>query len=302
MAVVQCKVDIPAVSGLEDQQITVGREFYLKCTGEWPRGLNPDKVRIASGEAIKYQLKLLGFEFRNPNEADLKVTSYLAGPHQFANLVVTDDAQSVELESIKFEVQSVLPKGEKVEPYGAIGPATIPVPLLYWLVLGGSILLVGLLIGLRVWRYQQRKAMLERLKEHDLAATPIQQFHQSMRKLQRTNFAFYGKEAPIEDLQSGTEDLDKMFKIYLSRRLRVPAFEWNERLVLADIRRYHRKLYDEYAVKLRDLFNEFAKAKASVKTLKSHDLIQLSESLRKTLERIERALSDDEQSRGGGRR
>jgi hypothetical protein len=303
MAAIQCKVDIPAVTGLQDSQLTVGREFFLNCSGDWPRTFKPDYARLEPvAEGAKYELKLLGFEFRTPTEADLKVTSYLAGPHRFPNLVVTDGALRVELGNVQFQVQSVLPTdGEKVEPYGPIGPAQIPIPLLYWLFLLGVLLFVAGFVGLRIWRYQQRKAMLERLKKHDLALSPIQQFHQSMRRLQRENPAFYGKEATPEELRAGVDELVRMFKVYLSRRLRVPAFEWNERLVLNDIRRYHRALFEESSKKIRDLFEEFKKAGVASQSLKSRDVIQLSETLRKTLEGLERFLDSEEQNVRGGR-
>jgi hypothetical protein len=302
MAGIQCKIDIPQARGLEDSQLTVGREFYLNCSGDWPRTLKQDNLHFEDAENIKYNLKLLSFEFRNPSTADLKVTSYLAGQHKFPNLIVTDGELKVELGAVEFKVETVLPQdGEKVEPFGPMGPAQIPIPLLYWLILLGALLLTAGYAGLRFWRFQQRKAMLERLKEHDVALTPIQQFHQSMRKLQRANPVFYGKEASSEELNSGVDELTRMFKVYLSRQLRVPAFEWNDRLILKDIRKYHRSLFDEYSRKIQTLFTEFKKAQSSGANLKAQDVSQLAESLRKTLESVDRFIVDNEQNHRGGR-
>jgi hypothetical protein len=291
MAGIQCKVDIPKLPGLDDASLTVGREFYLNCTGEWPKDLQQDKLSFSGDENLKYQIKLLGFEFRTPNDADLKVVSYLPGEHKLPNLVLTDGAQKLELGPVEFQLQSVIQQGEKVEPFGPMGPATIPVPLFYWIFILAVVVFLGLAGALRVWRYQQRRAMLLRLKQHESALTPLQEFHQSMRKLQRVNPAFYDREATAEEFRQGLDELSRMFKMYVSRRLSVPAFEWNERLILADLRRYHPQIFTDYSRKIRDLFGEFKKAEGANAKLHSKDVVQLSESLRKVLENIEKSLN-----------
>jgi len=306
MAAIQCSVDIPKVSGLEDQQLTVGRVFYLNCTGDWPKTLKQDQLHFEGDANLKYQVKLLKFEFRSPTEADLQVTSYLAAKHQLPNLILTDGEQKVELGPVQFQVQSILPpqdKGEKVEPYGPFGPATIPVPALYWLVLVGAIAFVGILVGLKIWRFNQRRSMLERLKQHDSALSPLQEFHQSMRKLQRANPVFYGKEASREELRQGVEELSRMFKVYISRRLRVPAFEWNERLIVKDIRDYHPHIFAEYSRRIHELFREFKKAQDHSQKLHEKDVSQLAEALRRVLEGVEKLMSQEETAgeRGGKR-
>jgi len=309
----QCNVDIPKISGLEDGQLTVGREFYLNCKGEWPKDLQQDKLHFTGDENMKYVLKVLGFEFRSPEEADIKVTTYIAAKVQIPQLVITDGAKNVELGPVQFEVQSVLPKPEAgvaqipgqqqapPEPFGPMGPAVIPIPMLYWFALLGSIAFVVVLIALRIWRHNQRREMLVRLKEHDVALSPLQEFHQSMRKLQRGNAVFYGKEATADELRDGVKELSRMFKVFMSRRLRVPAFEWGERLILGDVRRYHPVVYSEYDKKIRSLFNEFRKAESSNVKLASGDVSQLAESLRKTLEGIETLMNREESAKKGNR-
>lgn len=310
MVAVQCNVDIPNVSGLEDHQLTVGREFYLTCKGEWPKTLKQDSLSFVGDENLKYQIKLLGFEFRSPEEADIKVTSYIAAKHQFPQLILTDGEQKVELSlaqaagqiPIQFAVQSVLPpqgqgtqgQPEKVEPFGPIGPATIAVPVLYWLVLLGVLAFAGILGALKLWRHHQRREMLLGLKDHEAALSPLQEFHQNMRRLQRANPVFYGKEATPEELRQGVAELSRMFKVFVSRRLKVPAFEWNERLILKDLRRYHFFVYEEYSKKIHALFSEFHKAENSAAKLSAHDVSQLAESLRKTLEGIERLMAREQ--------
>lgn len=293
----QCQIDTPVVKGLEDFVLTVGREFYLNCKGDWPKTLHQDKLSFAGEGNQKYLLKLLKFEFRNPQEADLKVTSYTAGTFKWPNLILQDGTQNVELGPVAIEVHTVLPKGEKVEPYGPMGPATIPVPLLYWLMFLAVIVIAISMVSMRFYRRFQRRKMLERLKEHDAAMAPLPQFHQSMRKLQRGNAVFYGQVANAEELRQGMAELFRMFKVYLSRRLRVPAFEWNEKLILKDIRQYHPLVYQDYGRKVGELYKEFKKAENPAQPLQSGDVVQLSETLRKTLEGVEQSL---EHKSGGG--
>ncbi|MBC7372251.1 MAG: hypothetical protein H7326_11835 [Bdellovibrionaceae bacterium] len=301
MSGIQCKIDIPKVSGLDDGVLTVGREFYLNCEGEWPRTLVQEKLHFEAPPEQKYVLRLMKFEFRTPTQADLTVTSYIAGDVKIPNLILTDDTQKLELGPVDFQVKSVIKQGEKVEAFGPIGPATIGIPFLYWILLLATIGIVIFAIVLRVWRASQRRAMLERLKQHDSALTPIQEFHGSMRKLQRANPVFYGKDATSEELRAGIEELARMFKVYISRRLSVPAFEWSERLILNDIRRYHAEIHAENSRKIHDLFTEFKKAQGSTEKLNGKDVTQLSESLRKNIEAIERQLNAEPTGKRGSR-
>ena len=298
MASFQCKIDIPKVAGLDDGVLTVGREFYLNCEGEWPKNLLQEKLHFAAPPEQKYVLRLMKFEFRTPTQADLTVTSYIAGEIKIPNLILTDETQHLELGPVDFQVKSVIQQGEKqgekTEPFGPIGPATIGIPFFYWMILFAAIGIVTVSIVLRIWRASQRRAMLERLKQHDSAMTPIQEFHGSMRKLQRANPVFYGKEVGNEVLRAGIEELSRMFRIYLSRRLRVPAFEWSERLIMKDIQSYHGIIFNDHARKIRDLFTEFKKAQGSAEKLHSKDVTQLSESLRNALEGIEKAINAEE--------
>jgi len=310
----QCNLDIPKISGLEDNQLTVGREFYLICKGDWPKDLIQEKLHFSGDETMKYALKMRGFEFRSPEEADIKVVSYLAGKVQIPQLILTDGVKTVDLGQHAFQVESVLPKPEaggglmpgqeqqqQPKPFGPVGPATIPVPILYWLVLVGAVVFVVMVVALRSWRFNQRRAMLQRLKEHDVAISPMQELHQSMRKLQRANAVFYGKEASEAELQEATKELSRMLKVYVSRRLSVPAFEWSERLILNDIRKYHPPVFAEYGTKLRTLFTEFKKAESPQAKLTANDVSQLAVSLRKTLEGVERVLNQAVTEKKGAR-
>lgn len=296
MAAVQCKVEIPAVEGLQENTLTVGREFILSCEGEFPRDLQAEKMQILLKPEEKYNIHLLNFEFRNPTTADLKVTAYRAGEFQFKDLQVTDGAQTLSLGPLAYKVATVIqppePKpGEeqpaKQEPFGPMGPAPLSVPMLYWAILAGVIGLVILLILTKVYRVIQRRSMLEKLREHDSALSPLSQFHQNLRRLQRKNPVFFGVTAQNSDLQEAFEELNKGFLLFLTRQYKVPAMEWNERLVLKDIKKYHHKVYAEFGPDLKKLYKEFGHGAKDKQKLADTDILNIARHTRMLVEKME---------------
>lgn len=294
MATIQCKAEIPAVQGLKDNELTVGREFLLVCDGDFPKDLAQEKLQFVIKPEEKYQIHLLGFEFRSPTQADIKVTAYKAGNFQYQDLQLTDGTQVLSLGPIQYVVESVLPKPEpgqpetKQEPYGPVGPASMSVPMLYWALLAGFIGLVILIFIGKIYRVVQRRNMLERLKEHDSALTPLAQFHQSFRRLQRVNTVFFGAKAEKEHIFQCLEETHAMFKLYITRRYQVPAIEWGDRLVLKDIKKHHKAMFLEYGDELKKLFKEFQRGFEDKENLKEQDVLNISTQTRVLVEKMER--------------
>ena len=296
MAVVSCKVEIPAIEGLQADTLTVGREFLLSCEGEFPRDMHPEKMQVVLKPEEKYNIHLLNFEFRNPTTADLKVTAYRAGEFQFKDLQVTDGTQTLSLGPVAYKVATVIQPPEmkpgeqqppKQEPFGPMGPAQLPVPMIYWAILAAAIGLVALLILTKIFRVIQRKNMLEKLREHDSALTPLGQFHQNLRRLQRKNPVYFGVPAQNSDLQEAFDELNKGFLLFLTRQYRVPALEWNERLVLKDLKKYHHKIYNEFGADLKKLYKEFGHGSKDKQKLSETDILNLTRHTRMLLEKME---------------
>lgn len=289
---VQCKIDIPAVPGLQDNQLTVGREFLLACEGEFPRDLHPDKVQVVLKPEEKYSIHLMSFEFRSPTAADLKVTAYRAGQIHFDNLQVTDGTQTLSLGPVQYQVETVLqqPEGGQQappEPYGAFGPADLPVPAVYGAILLAALGFVALFVAFKIYRVVQRRSMLEKLREHDAAMSPLAQFHQTLRRLQRSNAVFFGVPAKSAEVQRAFETLHEAFLLFLTRQYKVPAVEWNERLVLKDIKKYHRGVYTEFADPLKKLYKEFGHGLKDKQKLTESDVLNLTKSTRALVEKME---------------
>lgn len=294
MASIQCKQEIPEHEGLEGQQLTVGREFILVCSGDFPKDLTQEKLQFVLKPEQKYSIHLLGFEFRSPTEADVTVTAYKAGDFQFQDLQLTDGAQTLSLGPVQYSVASVLPpqtpgeQNAKQEPYGPIGPASIGVPMLYWGLLASVIGLFILLAISKVYRVVQRRNMLERLREHDSALAPLPEFHQNLRRLQRKNAVFFGQQASQAEAEEVVKETSGMLRLFLTRMYQIPALEWSDRLVLKDLKKYHPKVAHEYGTDLKRLLREYEKAQKDQSKLQSTDALKIATETRILVEKLER--------------
>lgn len=310
MIELQCKVEIPQVQGLQDNELTVGREFLFVCDGEFPKDLHQEKLDFIKTPEMKYQIKLLGFEFRSPTQADIKATSYTVGPQRLPQLQLTDGNYILNLGDQAFTLATVIqlpteamanqetpPSGatnqapakeQQVQPFPAMGPMNIPVPMLYWTVLG--IVVGGLFVSIayKVFRVLQRKNMLERLKQYESAQTPEQQYHASFRKLQRTSPVFYENAVKDEDVQVVVSDTMSFFKTYLTRKYKVPALEWSDKLILKDLKKYHSKVYEEHHKDLEKILREYSLALKDQNKLTKVDAKNLAHNSRALIEKLER--------------
>lgn len=290
----QCKTEIPQVPGLPEGELSVGREFLLVCDGDFPKGLIPEKIQFVLKPEQKYQIHLLGFEFRSPTQADLKVTAYKAGPIRFDDLQITDGTEVLSLGALQYQVQSVLPPQEpgqapvKTEAYGPMGPVSLSVPPFYWAMIAGVLGLAILIFLTKILRIVQRRNMLSSLREHESALTPLAQFHQSLRRLQRQNKVFFGGRAELSEMSAAIDETHKVFKLYLTRRFQLPALEWSDRLILNDLKKYHKKIYVEFQEELRKTLKELQRGLQDKDKLTEQDVINVTTRARLLVEKIER--------------
>ncbi len=298
MAAIQCKIEIPPVEGLKDNELTVGRETVMTCEGQFPKNLNPQKLHFVETAETKYLIKLLKANFESETKAVFVVTSYKAAEVRWPDLQMTDDSQTFSLGQMDYRVETVLPKPDpkkpqvpgqevKVEAFGPIGPADISIPHIYWVILLAVIGLLASLIIFKVVRVIQRRNMIERLKEHDSALTPLTQFHTSMRKLQRANPAFFGGKTAPEDVHGAMEELRRMLRLYITRKYQIPALEWSARLINKDIKRHHRKVYAECGHDLQALIKEYQHAFENKQSVIGSDVVNLAKRTRSLVELME---------------
>lgn len=292
----ECKVDIPNVAGLKDQELTVGREFYLVCQGAWTkRPLEGSKFIVE--ETDKFKVNLLSAEFRNPSEVDLKVTSYKAGDIKFENLKFQHGDEIVELGPVQFSVATVLPQEKdapKVEPFGPFGPFILHWPLLFWVLGLSLVVLVVFFFGRALWRWQQRRQLIEELSEKDSSMSAVHQFHHSMRKLVRDADLYDGARLETEQIRKSVGELKVIFQVFLTRELLVPVAKWPLAAVMKNLKRYHKTIYKQTHRDVLKLFSEFEKAQAATK-LELTDFFRLQKNAQNLADQIDK-LKEAERS------
>ncbi len=285
----ECGLQIPKIEGLPDGVITVGRKFILECQGDFPKNFKPEVWPIEFGENQNpHSIKILSANFISPEKLQLEVTSYLPGSQQFQPLKFKLGEEKVDLGKVTFEVQSVIEnKEEKVEPFGPVALA-MSWPLALWLTLALILVVAGTAIGLRLRTYFQRKNLIEELRKHDSALTPLAEVHKLYRHWRREKSFFYEEEVESAILSEFHKEVDQAFRLFLTRTFKVPALKWTDRKILKDIKKYHTDTFESHGFELKKLMLEMSKAKEA-KNLKSRDVVQLTENFRTMAEKIMKA-------------
>jgi len=287
-----CEINIPAVKGLQDNVLTVGRLFELKCPATIPENFNFETAKIELPESERLSFKIFKTAAQDKNTLIFEATLYRAGTFQAEDLIFTDGQQKISLGKFEAQVQSVIPEGVKAEAYGPIGPLIIPIPWVYIAIVASAILFLLGSLGLQWRRRWQRKSLLNRLREYETAVSALQQFHSESRRWQRENTLFHDPKINDESLERVLKEIDQQVRIYFIRRFQIPALEWNQKLILKDLKKYHRKIYDENFEFVKKWFTEITRALSPQFKLKAQDVIQLQEEARKLLERLDRQIEE----------
>jgi hypothetical protein len=229
-----CAIDIPKVSGLPDQQLTVGRVFYYKCEGDWSANIQIENLKVQFAPTEKgpelsaYSVRALGFELRDPQTAELKLVSYQPGDHQVGQITLLDGEKSIALPGFQLQVQSVLSEEQPAKPFGPMGPLSLSVPLVYWLIL---VSVLGLAIFSMALAYRKKKNRMEcfnQIQKDATGPTPLIQFHRDLRVLTK---------------KAGLGDVDHKIKVpareFLDQLRNSCHLYWGQKLKVA---LYHRSL------------------------------------------------------------
>ncbi len=289
MADFNCRLDLPEVSGLATAEWTVGREAFLSCTGPWPEFAADARLRFELSAEQSQALKILSTEKLSSETLKFKITSYRVGNWDLQDLMLTDGQNKINLGQLKYEVKSVLdPLEPRQEPYGSLGPLSIGIPLSWWIVAGGSLAIVCVLMGVHFRKRFQRKRLIESLRRHDSALSPISEFHQTLRRLRRDSRVFYSQEFDPSEPLLLVEELEKTFRLFFLRRFQLPAYTWSDRALIKALSREHRQVDAKTLLDLKKILREFAAAKIAQK-VEARDVIQLSEQSRRLAESLDKA-------------
>jgi hypothetical protein len=270
-----------------EQAITVGTLISATCEGPWPQ-LKQDQLRLEIPEDDKYKFVLQKLDFQSATTAQLVVTSYLPGQHDLQNIKLVDGENQVQLRGLKYTVQSVIdPQNPVKEPFGPFGPGTLHIPVWYWGVLGGFILLIALLVAWRVWRRLVWRRLVQKMKSLDSALSPLHQLSKEIRRMRRHFGYFSGLPTTPEEISKTTNELDQAFRVYLVRRFHVPAQDWTDRKVLRHLSKTHEAMMEVFGRDLARVLLEIKRAVHAEKTVSAQDTAQLIDLCQKLADRFE---------------
>ncbi len=215
----QCRIDVPVVNGLKDQEITVGRQFFLKCRGDWDKSFDFNQAKFEFDDPkLKTNYKVLKAAVRDTENFDVGLVSYVAGKSSFDLLMITDGKFKISLGMLQFEVVSVLPKPEdqkineqgQPEPPKPFGYAVgeISWPYLYIILIFLALLSLVVLLIRQFQIKQKIKSYQSIVASYDSAISPDNQLYKKMRSLEKSDY-------PLADLE-------QTVKIYLMRTFQLP--------------------------------------------------------------------------------
>lgn len=210
----QCERQIPTVSGLKDQEITVGRHVFFNCTGDYDKAFDFSAAKVLTNENENFKIKVIKAEARSANQFDVDLVFYSAAEFMYPDLIITDGNLQLSLGQQNFKVQTVIEKsaeGKKPEPFGPVLPLKLSWPVNYSLIAAGVVLAVLVIF---VWNIRKRfryRQLLRKLKDYEASVAPDLQFYKSIRKAELNGFKM--------------PELETAFRLYILRRYNVPSFD-----------------------------------------------------------------------------
>lgn len=285
-----CELQAPA--GSESVAPSVGSKQRLNCSGEMVTPLTDSAQILFQDQQAAFALRILKLVNSTPQQATFEVTGYKPGYFQNVSFQISDGVTTVEVAPMTWSVASILPKDQQPEPFGPMGPFKLSMPWWYWASIAVTILLLGLILWRYIRKHLQRKRLIERLAQHNTALSPYNQFHKDMRSLLR-KYQTHSSQETSGSSANYVHELDHHFRMFLVRRLVVPAQEWSSGATVREIRRRHRKVFNEAGENLRGLLRELDKAKRESHKVTHVDCEQLVSMARKLADRIEQTKREE---------
>lgn len=269
----------------EMNALTVGAKFSMSCKGDLPVEWTdaPLTIKFPKKED-SYTLQILKSDKLAANEALFVVTGYKGGAYSPEYIRVVQGDRGFEVAKPSWEIKSVLKKDQQNQPYPAFGPWALGFPLWLLIAAGVTMALIALLIYRAVRRYSQRNRMLLELARHKTALSPIHQFYRDARGLRR-RLSLAREKAEFKNV---ADELNRDFRLYVLREFLIPTLDWSDRAIADDLRRRHRKVYEQAGDSLKKALRELARMK-SIEEVKQSDVEQLHRMSMDAAERIEQA-------------
>lgn len=238
--------------------ITVGQKLILLCDGESKIDFKKDlKIQFLDSKH-DYSLVILRTLNKGDNFLVLEVTSYKTGLFD-QPFFLTDGKQSLEIQSLSFEVKSLLTPADK-KAQGSLGPFQNSFYTTSFILLLFSFLCLTGLLSLFVYRFFKRNTFLRKVLKRKSYLDPFKSFVLHLRK-------------DHESISALFKELEQGFKVFLENRLLISIQNQTTKKILKNLKRYHFSLYKELAVPIRQILNEFMQA--DKKNLSQKDYFKL---------------------------
>lgn len=275
----------------KNADITVGEKLLLACDGS-TQGLVHEELQLKTAQLNDEvpPLSLLSVKTFTPEKVELVVTSYRTGEHKSADVVLYDGKTKMELTGFDWAVKSILKQdpANPPQPFGSFPMISLSYPYWFWILL---VLVISAIIGLPYLQYQrmkERKKAFDDLKNLEAALSPLDTFFKGIRRMEKALEVGHVSERGFAD------QIDKDFRVYLSRTLHLPAHIWKSNQTLNEIKKRYPKVNRDHGDDIKKYFSEFSKIQSDVK---KKDCYYLMERAQKLTEEIDESLSQKKRGR-----
>jgi hypothetical protein len=294
----ECQTDLVH---LQDQPLTVGTSFFLICKSPSSFGAQFDvkKLHLKLKPEDQYKVQILDAALLNETQVQLTVASYKVGPHQLKDLILkSESGEQFLIPEIQFEVTSVLnPQEPEKEPFGAMEPYTLAVPLSYWIVLG-TIFFLLLLKLYWSWRsFIHEKKEVQRLKSDYGGKDALSGVQMRLRTLRRQAAKAKEAQGEVGQIQNSLDLVWKEVLIYFGLRFERSTLEKTDRALFKIVSKYLKS--DRQQVLLQEM-KKIRQEMLSFKTRRdlqledaAFDFDQLVSKTMSILEQIEKSLKTE---------
>lgn len=241
--------------------LTVGEKVTLACEGS-TEGVVQESLVIKDAQLTDQvpAMTLLAIQKFEPTSSEFIVTSYRTGEHTADQIAFYDGKTKITVKGFDWKLKSVLKQDPANPPqaFGSFPMMELSYPIWFWILLIAILAAAFGLPYLQFKRIESRKKAFDDLKNLETALNPLDAFFKSMRRIEKA------LEVDHISPRGFIDQVDKDWRIFLSRSMQFPAHLWATRETLKEIKKRYPRLYRDHGDDIKKYFSEFAKSKDDV--------------------------------------
>ncbi|AGH95101.1 hypothetical protein [Pseudobdellovibrio exovorus] len=260
MSSANCLIEVPAVKGLEDNAVTVGRHVVFKCRMNAEAVPDLQSYYLKKPLPVPNSIRVFSVQQMDSDSFEVNLTFYQAGEYLPNQVILTDGVNELNMIGDSVKVASVIEAsadGKSPEAYKSILPIGMGMPVLYWVLAAFVLISAVYLIWAYVTRINYYRQLKEGLKNYSSPLTPEDQFYKAMRMAEK-------KEFPLDEVE-------RAFRVYVLRQYSLPMFELTDKRIL----RYFKHNFPRYKKvrqELQKILQEFETYRGLAQTDLNSDL------------------------------